>query len=482
MIFPEPAFLYFFLPILLFIYTIIPKSGKNGLLLLFSLFFYAWGEGAYIVIMVFSILWNFQFGKKIDQQVNGSSAANNTAKRTLALAVAGNLALLGFFKYTAFFVHQVNDLLLPNSVQLTEPTLHLPIGISFFTFQAISYIVDVYRRQIPAQKNLLNLGLYISFFPQLIAGPIVRYQTIAAEIENRTVSLGLAALGVRIFILGLAKKVLLANTFAYAADQIFALPSDSLSTSLAWLAIVCYALQIYYDFSGYSDMAIGLGKMFGFNFPENFRTPYAARSMRDFWRRWHITLSTWFRDYLYIPLGGNRGSGLGTSFNLIVVFFLCGLWHGAGINFILWGLYHGVFLALERLPVLQGFVRVPRLIQHVYVIFIFLMGWVLFRVESLELIMNFYQTLFGFGAEPSVLYPVARYMQNDLMIALIIGVVCSAPVGAWAKCKLASLSNGEGNLPRVVLIVFDFVLLGLLLLCMIRIAAQQYSPFIYYRF
>lgn len=474
MIFPEPAFLYFFLPLLLLIYAVFPKGGKNGLLLLFSLFFYAWGEGFYLLVMLLSICWNFWFGLLIEKN---QSAGKPSTMSPLILGVAGNLLLLGTYKYSGFLVTQFNVLLTATPYQLPVPKLHLPIGISFFTFQAISYLVDVARRVTPAQKNLLNLGLYISFFPQLIAGPIVRYETISAELVNRRVTTESMAEGIRVFIVGLAKKVLLANTFAYTADQIFALPQDAWSASLAWLGIVCYALQIYYDFSGYSDMAIGLGKFFGFNFPENFRTPYAATSMRDFWRRWHITLSTWFRDYLYIPLGGNQGSNLRTTLNLFTVFLLCGLWHGAGLNFILWGLFHGVFLSVERMPGLRKLSQVPRVFKHGYVVFVVLMSWVLFRLESMEQIGWFYRSLFGFGGEGSILYPIARYMQNDLLIALVAGGIFSAPIGEWWRNRQQNQTAQAWQA-----IVRDVALIAFLFLCMMRIAAQQYSPFIYYRF
>lgn len=484
MIFPEPAFLYFFLPLLLALYAIVPKKGQNALLLIFSLIFYAWGEGWYIGVMLLSIGWNFWFGLLVEKKLHAQQRKQHgvSAYQLLTFCVAGNLLLLGFYKYAGFLVEQINWVLGVFSVSLPVPTLHLPIGISFFTFQALSYVVDVYRRVTPAQKSLLNLGLYISFFPQLIAGPIVRYETVALEIENRTVTLSSFAEGIRIFLVGLAKKVLLANTFAYTADQIFELPKEALTAPLAWLGICCYALQIYYDFSGYSDMGVGLGRLFGFHFPENFRTPYAATSMRDFWRRWHITLSTWFRDYLYIPLGGNKGSALRTTMNLATVFFLCGLWHGASLNFILWGLFHGLFLSLERVPGLQVVVKLPKVIHHAYVIFVVLMSWVLFRLEDMASIGWYYKSLFGFGGQGTQLYSIERYMQNDLLIALFFGILFSAPIGSLVQEWMKKSVPQRKTVVPFVYVMSDTLLILLFVLSMMRIAASQYSPFIYYRF
>ena len=348
MLFTEPTFLFLFLPILLALYFIGGSrehaSYANWLLLVASVIFYAKGGGAFTWLMLGSIAFNYGMAIAVDR-AQGTLAA----KRRLAFAVAVNLVVLGVFKYANFFADNVNTLLLALSVKpVVVPRVLLPIGISFFSFHAISYVVDVYRRDATAQKSPVHAALYLLLFPQLIAGPIIRYRDLADQLARRIVTLDDFTYGVRRFIVGLSKKVLIANVVAGPADAIFTMPLAELSAAHAWLGIICYTLQIYFDFSGYSDMAIGLGRMFGFRFPENFRWPYIASSVQAFWRRWHISLSTWFRDYLYIPLGGNRVSAARRYVNLVVVFFLCGLWHGASCNFVIWGLWHGMFLVVER--------------------------------------------------------------------------------------------------------------------------------------
>jgi len=346
MLFSEPVFVFLFLPLLLLGYALTPRAAQNTLLLLASLLFYAWGEGFFVLVMLGSIAFNYLVGLLLE----AGRGRRRLRPLALLLGVAGNLALLIVFKYAGFLVTNLNLLLAGLKLPaLPVPALHLPIGISFFTFQAMSYVIDVYRDRIPVQKHPLRIALYIALFPQLIAGPIVRYQHIARQLTRRVVTRPGLAEGIRRFILGLGKKMLLANVLAVPVDKIFAIPAHQLTTSVAWLGVVCYALQIYFDFSGYSDMAIGLGRMFGFRFLENFRYPYLARTITDFWRRWHISLSSWFRDYVYIPLGGNRRGPLRTYRNLVIVFLLCGLWHGASWTFVAWGLFHGLFLAIERL-------------------------------------------------------------------------------------------------------------------------------------
>ncbi len=346
MVFSSITFLFFFLPVFLMGYLGVGKKGRNLFLLLASLFFYLWGEQLFVLVMLASIVMNYFFGLLLDRVgIQGSRAG----KFLLAAALVANLGMLVFFKYANFAVDNLNLLLSWLNMPLMHlHKVHLPIGISFFTFQAMSYLIDLYRQEYKAQKNPLYLGLYISLFPQLIAGPIVRYSDIAEHIKKRTVSLHDFACGAERFVFGLGKKILIANPMGLMADHIFAMQAELLSTGTAWLGITCYTLQIYFDFSGYSDMAIGLGRMFGFHFLENFNYPYISRSIREFWRRWHISLSTWFRDYLYIPLGGNRHGNNRTSLNLLIVFLLCGLWHGASWNFILWGLMYGFFLVAER--------------------------------------------------------------------------------------------------------------------------------------
>ena len=348
MLFTEPTFLFLFLPVLLALYFITGSrehaSYGNWLLLVASVIFYAKGGGAFTWLMLGSIAFNYWMAIAVDRARGG-----HAARRWLAFAVAVNLVVLGVFKYANFLVENVNALFgILGGPRVDVPRVLLPIGISFFTFHAISYVVDVYRRDATAQKSPVHAALYLLLFPQLIAGPIIRYRDIADQLARRIVSVDDFACGIRRFVIGLAKKVLIANVVAGPADKIFAMPLAELSPAHAWLGIVCYTLQIYFDFSGYSDMAIGLGRMFGFRFPENFRWPYIADSVQEFWRRWHISLSTWFRDYLYVPLGGNRVSPARRYRNLITVFFLCGLWHGASWNFVIWGLWHGAFLVVER--------------------------------------------------------------------------------------------------------------------------------------
>src|SRR5215471_8104535 len=344
MVFSSPIFLFLFLPITLAVYFVLPKRARNTWLFAASLVFYGWGEPKFLAVMLASIICNFLLAQWIEKQGN-----RDRARRVLTLAVAINIGLLAFFKYTDFVVENLNTGLVDLGVRpLTVPSIALPIGISFFTFHALSYVIDVYRGDARALRNPIDMGLYISLFSQLIAGPIIRYHDIAAQLRERWVTRSMFARGVSRFITGLGKKVLIANTLAVPVDLIFTIPSDQLTGGLAWLGVICYALQIYFDFSGYSDMAIGLGLMFGFRFLEKFNYPYISQSITEFWRRWHISLSNWFRDYLYIPLGGNRRGRLRGYFNLVIVFLLCGLWHGASWPFVLWGTWHGLFLVAER--------------------------------------------------------------------------------------------------------------------------------------
>ena len=337
MVFSAPIFLFLFLPIVLALYFVTPSRMRNPLLLGASLVFYGWGEPRFVAVMLASALVNYGFALAI--------GAGTRRRLLLSLAITVNLGLLAVYKYSDFAVANVNTLLGWTGVPLlARPGLILPLGISFFTFHAVSYLMDVYRGRVPAQRNPLDVALYIALFPQLIAGPIVRYATIAPEIARRRTTWDGLVWGIRRFVVGLGKKVLIANTLARPADAVFGLPPSEMSAGLAWLGVACYALQIYFDFSGYSDMAIGLARIFGFPFPENFRYPYVSRSLTEFWRRWHISLSTWFRDYLYVPLGGNRRGPARVYLNLVVVFVFCGLWHGASWTFLVWGLFHGVFL------------------------------------------------------------------------------------------------------------------------------------------
>jgi alginate O-acetyltransferase complex protein AlgI len=506
-LFTEPTFLFLFLPVLLGLYFIKGSrehaSYGNWLLLVASVLFYAKGGGAFTWLMLGSIAFNYWMAIAVDRARGSPRAAGtppeaipsnggHAARRALALAVAVNLTVLGIFKYANFFADNVNALFGALGLPRVEvPHVLLPIGISFFTFHAISYVVDVYRRDATAQKSPVHAALYLLLFPQLIAGPIIRYRDIADQLARRVVSLDDFAWGVRRFVIGLAKKVLIANVVAGPADRIFAMPFAELTTAHAWLGIVCYTLQIYFDFSGYSDMAIGLGRMFGFRFPENFRWPYIAESVQEFWRRWHISLSTWFRDYLYIPLGGNRVSPARRYRNLVTVFFLCGLWHGASWNFVIWGLWHGAFLVVERVTLdrgdrgarrekqLTGFLSWP-IWPHVYTMLVVMVGWVFFRAETLPGAVTFLKAMSGATAAAPTPYTVWWYLTPELWLALAAGAVGSAP---WVPALSARLRRLER--PRLAWsadLLGTATLMALLVASIMSMAARTYNPFIYFRF
>ena len=388
MVFSNLVFLFIFLPAVLFLYYLSPKAGKNYILLLASLLFYAWGEPVYVLIMLGSICMNYLFARWLDQGKNGFQR-----KFWLVVSIIANLFVLGIFKYAGFFMENVNKLF---HTVFPVPEIALPIGISFFTFQAMSYVIDVYRKDAVLQKNLFDLALYISLFPQLVAGPIVRYQTVADQITDRIHDWALFESGVKRFLIGLFKKVLIANPIGLVADEIFALSGGDLSTGTAWIGVMAYALQIYFDFSGYSDMAIGLGRMFGFKFLENFNYPYIAQSVTDFWRRWHISLSSWFRDYVYIPLGGNRVRPWKIYCNLFIVWTLTGFWHGASWTFLVWGFYYGVLIALERLFLGKLLAKLYRPLRHLYLLFIVMIGWVFFRADDFSYSFDLLYTLDDF--------------------------------------------------------------------------------------
>jgi alginate O-acetyltransferase complex protein AlgI len=483
MVFSSPIFLFLFLPIVLTVYALLPGPKiRNFWLLSVSLVFYAWGQVDFILLLLASTLTNYGLGLWVDR-------SEKTANRNLAVAVAVfvNIGLLAFFKYADFAVRLFNSALnLAGIAPIHAPHIPLPIGISFFTFHALSYVIDVYRRKWKATTNPRDVALYIFFFPQLIAGPILRWSSIGPQLLQRTVSRDGFADGIRRFAGGLAKKVLIANTVALPADQIFSLPANELSTPVAWFGILCYTLQIYFDFSGYSDMAIGMGKMFGFTFMENFNFPYVAQSIRDFWRRWHISLSTWFRDYLYLPLGGNRVSEVRTYVNLMVVFFLCGLWHGASLTFVVWGLYHGFFLVLERTRFGKMQEKLPQSLRHFYVILAVMMGWVIFRTDTLTAAGNYYTALFGLGRAAAA-QPLPRYLTNEVIWTVLVGVAFSGPLWNWIKTACANLGKVLPAACQPVALVFGGILeillvVGLLLLSSAWLAANTYNPFIYFRF
>jgi alginate O-acetyltransferase complex protein AlgI len=483
MIFSSPIFLFLFLPVVLTIYALLPGTrAKNFWLLLMSLVFYAWGEVLFIFLLLASTLMNYFLGRWVDR-------SEDAGRRKLAvgIAVAANIGLLAFFKYADFVVATLNSLLhLCGVSPVPQPNIPLPIGISFFTFHALSYVIDIYRRKWRAASDPKDVALYIFFFPQLIAGPILRWNAIAPQLVERTMGRDQFAEGVRRFVGGLAKKMMVANALAVPADQIFALTPAELSAPTAWFGIVCYTLQIYFDFSGYSDMAVGMGKMFGFKFLENFDFPYTAQSIRDFWRRWHMSLSMWFRDYLYIPLGGNRVSEARTNLNLLIVFFLCGLWHGASWTFVVWGLYHGFFLVVERTRFGSWQGKFPRPARHLYAILVVMMGWVLFRANTYTEAEHYFLALAGLG-HASAPQPLARYLNNQAIWALIFGIPFCAPLWGWMKRTAVRMGEAMPASFRTGVqvsgAVFEVVLvMGLLLVSAIWLAGGTYNPFIYFRF
>lgn len=475
MLFSSMIFLWVFLPITLLTYFILDKKYKNIFLLIASLIFYAWGEPKYIFLMMFSILINYSFGIWIDQ-----ASSSGRRKQILVGCIIINLGLLGYFKYFNFIIDNINQFL--GGEVILAKNIILPIGISFYTFQALSYVVDVYRYkeghgEVKVQKNILNLALYITLFPQLIAGPIVKYHDIESQIENRTVSVQRMAYGIKRFIYGLSKKVLISNTLALVSDQIFGLEISQIGFSTAWIGILCYSLQIYFDFAGYSDMAIGIGHMLGFRFMENFNYPYIAQSIQEFWRRWHISLSTWFREYLYIPLGGNRKGPLRTYVNLMIVFFATGLWHGASWNFIIWGLFHGVFLVLERKwlgKVLEQ--NKWKVLNHLYTLLIVMIGWVFFRANDLSHALSYLKQMFvprGGG----ITYPLAQFLNVEAAITLGVGILLCGIV----QCKNRKLKNALYNESRVY--ISEIMILPILMFwCILYLASGTYNPFIYFRF
>ena len=468
MVFSSITFLFYFLPIFLIAYFLTPF--KNTVLLVASLLFYAWGEVGYTLLLLVSIGFNYLFGILIDKNSDNKKAQ----KQFLGLGITINLLLIAYYKYFNFFTKSILDIKMDSEV-------HLPLGISFFTFQAISYLFDVYRKEAKVEKNVFNLALYISMFPQLIAGPIVRFKTVAVQINHRISTLDNISTGVKIFIVGLAQKALIANTVAVPADAIFSLNESVLTTATAWLGAFCYSFQIYFDFAGYSNMAIGLGLIMGFSFPKNFNYPYISQSITEFWRRWHMSLSSWFRDYLYIPLGGNRVSAKRTYFNLMTVFLLCGLWHGAAWTFIIWGGYHGLFLLIERHSVGQLLNRLWRPLRHLYTLFVVIIGWVIFRSDNLEHLSYFCQALFGFGNGETVVYTYYSYLSNSLISILGFAVVFSLPLFICFSDKLQGFKqNATKLLP--LLIVFEGFYISIFLLSLLNIASGSYNPFIYFRF
>ncbi len=472
MVFSSTTFLTAFLPLTLLLYygvgVLLTKNVtvKNSILLLASLVFYAWGEPVYILLMLLSILFNFSAGRVLAQA--REDGRDGAALFQLIAALVFNLGVLGFFKYADFLVENVNRLF---GAQVHPLDLPLPIGISFYTFQTLSYLIDLYRGTIRVQKSLLSFGVYISLFPQLIAGPIVKYRDIEAQLTERKESWVKYSRGLTRFVVGLAKKLLLANTLGAVYTSIQAMDVRGLSALTAWTGIACYTLQIYFDFSGYSDMAIGLGKMFGFSFNENFRYPYIASSVTDFWRRWHISLSSWFRDYVYIPLGGNRRKVPRVIFNLLVVWLLTGLWHGAAWNFVLWGLYYGVLLILEKFVLGDVLERIPSPVRHLLTMLIVMCGWVLFSAPDLSAALLYLKAMFGGGAGWTD--GTGAYLLTTNLAVLLCGAFCATPL------YRRILEHFDAKwVFRAGMVAYPL----LFALCVIFLVSETYNPFLYFRF
>lgn len=471
MVFSSMLFLWIFLPLVLAAYYLSPRKIRNGILVFFSLLFYAWGEPIYILLMLCSVLVNFMGGIFMEDH-------KTHRKGILWGTVLINLGLLGYFKCFNFLAEIIGKILPGGLGNLSIPQVALPIGISFYTFQALSYVIDVYRGEVKAQRNFWYMLLYISFFPQLIAGPIVKYRDIAQQILERKETVEKFAAGVMRFCWGLGKKVLLANAFAEVVDDIFQYGPEAVSRKALWLGAVLYMLQIYYDFSGYSDMAVGLGKMFGFQFQENFDYPYVSGSVKEFWRRWHISLSSWFRDYVYIPLGGNRKGALCTYRNLLIVFFLTGMWHGAGIGFILWGLYHGLFLILERVWLGKKLEKLPGFVGWGYTMIVVFLGWILFRAEDFGLFCSYVKNLF---VSHGGMILTSAYLDKKLLFLLIMGILFAGfvqKVYGLLREKMPGKfpENGVVTVPRIVASI------AILWLCVMSLVNNSYNPFIYFRF
>jgi alginate O-acetyltransferase complex protein AlgI len=470
-LFTQPSFLFLFLPVLLALYFALPQRGpsRNVLLLAASVLFYAKGAGAFTWLIAALIAFNYTAARMVDRRRHTPAG-----RWLLAAAVTADLLVLAVFKYADFTVSNVNALWAAMGRGVFPlPHVLLPIGISFFTFHAISYVVDVYRRDATAQKSPVEAGLYLLLFPQLIAGPIIRYREIAGQLATRSVESSGFSAGVTRFVVGLAKKVLIANIVAVPADAIFAMPVPQLTAAHAWLGTLCYTLQIYFDFSGYSDMAIGLGAMFGFRFPENFDYPYIAVSVQDFWRRWHMSLSRWFRDYVYVPLGGNRISSTRTYVNLVAVFFLCGLWHGASWTFVAWGLYHGAFLVIERL---RGRRASASTGAHLYTLVVVSVGWVFFRADTFGQAAGFLRAMAGFGSVRPTPFAIAYYLDPKTVAAIVLGLVGSTPWPAKLARRVVS-----STAPALILLEPASVAV-LFAVSVMFIAASSYNPFIYFRF
>ncbi|MGB3592018.1 MAG: MBOAT family O-acyltransferase [Nonlabens sp.] len=470
MVFSSAYFIFLFLPVVLAVYFLTPRKYRNLILLISSLWFYTYGEKLLVVVMVFSTIVDFYAAQLIE---------SGRRKLGLRISIATNLTTLGVFKYFNFGIDNLQAITTQLGFSIDTlgsiPEILLPMGISFYVFQTMSYTIDVYRNQVPANRNFIEFATYVTMFPQLVAGPIVRYVDIKDYITDRSVDLKNFTLGLERFILGLAKKLILANTFAGVADTIFMHSDDGISTYMAWLGVAAYSIQIYFDFSGYSDMAIGLGRMLGFKIPENFDYPFISRSITEFWRRWHISLSTWFRDYLYIPLGGNRVSKTRMYINLVTVFAVTGLWHGAAWTFILWGLLHGIFILMEKIFLGKFLNRLPNFIGHAYLLFVIFFSWALFRSDDITRAWGYLDKLFIYNPGIDAIQDYIKLLHFDryTLFLGIVAILFSMPFYPWLQ---RNLKGQFMVLPR-----YGFILV-LFIICVSYIASGGYNPFIYFRF
>ena len=472
MVFSSLIFLCVFLPLLLIIYYLIPSKKtyayKNIILLIFSLIFYAWGEPIYVLIMLFSSIVDYTIGLLMTKY-------KKKKKVFVILSIIINLSMLGIFKYTNFFIDNINNIF---NLSIDLLNITLPIGISFFTFQTMSYSIDVYRGDVKAEKNFLNFFLYVSMFPQLIAGPIVRYIDVAKELKKRSITLEKVSDGFKIFLYGLFKKVLIANSLGYMFDTIKVLDASNLTLVLAWLGILAYSLQLYFDFSGYSDMALGLGKMLGFTYPRNFNYPYISKSIKEFWSRWHMTLSSFFKDYVYIPLGGSRCKLVRNIFNLFVVWALTGFWHGAEWNYLIWGIYYGVILMLERYVLNKFLDKLPNFFKHIYAIILILIGWLIFTSNDILYLSDYLKSLIGINVSVIDNYTINLLLSN--LSILIVGIVLSTPIYEVLSKKIKEVKN---KYLTISINILTGILINILFVITLSyLVSSSYNPFLYFRF
>lgn len=467
MVFSSSVFIFMFLPLSLVSYYISGKKIKNYILLLASLFFYAWGGMNYLKVLIISILINYIFGLLVDKTID----KKHLRMFFLILGIILNLALLFYYKYYDFFLENINTIF---NMNLELKKIVLPIGISFFTFQGMSYIIDIYRNDGKVNKNIFSVALYISLFPQLVAGPIIKYKAVDEQIRNRKESIDYFSYGINRFVIGLGKKIIISDMLGAISDNIFLLANSSgIDMITAWIGAICYTLQIYFDFSGYSDMAIGLGHLFGFKFPENFNYPYISRSITEFWRRWHISLSTWFKEYLYIPLGGNRRGNV--YFNLVVVFLVTGLWHGASWNFVIWGLWHGLFMIIERLIRDKAwYKKIPLIIKIFITLFIVIIGWVLFKATTLKEGLRYLSIMFGLVNFSNITFEFTYFISRKFILLIIIGIIASTPIPKNIFNRYKGIKAFE--LMKTILIILLFIV------SIIFMVNSTYSPFIYFQF